>query len=263
MYLVVVYGWQIEEGEAAKAVADTLGILLFEARQKIAGGGPRVLATFADAPPAEALAARLSAAGVPALTIDPVSVRSGTPPFPVRRFVLGREALELESSAGDMCRIDYGTIDLLLVANCSAGQTQTTHTTTERKFSLGKTILSGGLPMTKKVTTEETLTSSERDETLWLYAREWGTVSFNRADLDYSDLGDAMQLTRELNFNRLKTSLRALAPQAGYDDRLLKRAEQVRLIGPSLNPDTDIDLAFEILSRTLLTVEPVAPTSDQ
>jgi hypothetical protein len=252
MYLVVVYGWEIEEVEVAKAVADTLSILLFEARQKIAGGGPRVLATFADALPAETLAARLSEAGVPALSVDPVSVRSGTPPFSVRRFVLGPEALELESNAGDACRIDYGTIDLLLAANCSAGQTQTTHTTTERKFSLGKTLLSGGLPMTKKVTTEETLTSIERDETLWLYARERGAVVFNRGALDYSGLGDAMQLTRDLNFNRFKTSLRGLAPQARYDDRLLKRAEQVRLIGPSLNPDTDIDLAFEILFRTLL-----------
>ena len=144
------------------------------------------------------------------------------------------------------------SIELLLVANCSAGQTQTSYSTTERKFSFGKTLLSGGVPMTKKVTSEEALTSHERDESLCLYSREQGPVLFNRAELDYTGLGDAMQMTRDLNFNRLKTVVRDLAPQAGYDDRLLKRAEQVRLLGPSLNPDTDIDLAFEILSRSLL-----------
>lgn len=252
MHLVIVHGWQKEEAQVAKAVADSLGILVFEARQKIAGGGPRVLTSFAELQPAEDLAARLSQTGVPAFVLDPDSVRSGSQLFTVRRFVLGSQAMELESISGDQCILDYGAIELLLGANCSTGQTQTSYSTTERKFSLGKTLLSGGVPMTQKVTSEEILTSHERDESLCLYSRECGPVLFNRVGLNYTGLGDAMQMTRDLNFNKLKTAVRDLAPQAVYDDRLLKRAEQVRLLGPSLDPDTDIDLAFEILSLSLL-----------
>ncbi|HKJ04546.1 MAG TPA: hypothetical protein VJ974_03030 [Geopsychrobacteraceae bacterium] len=67
MNIVAVYGWQKEEAE----VAETIGILVFEARQKLADGGPVALATFADPTRAETLASRLSGSGVPAITIDP------------------------------------------------------------------------------------------------------------------------------------------------------------------------------------------------
>lgn len=251
MFIVVVYGWQQEEAAVAKIIADTQGILVFEARQKVSGGGPAMLASFADSKKAEALAARLSLGGVPALVVDTLAVRQSYQLFHVRRFVLGLNGLHLESVGGEMCDMDYRTIDLLLVATCSAGQMQTIATVTKRKFSLGKTLLAGGVPMTKKVKSEQIVTSSARDETLWLYARGQRTVIFDRATINYDGLGALMKLTRELNFTYLKNELRRLAPQAVFDDRLLKRAALVRVIGPALSPETDLDLAFEILARSL------------
>ncbi|OHB25139.1 MAG: hypothetical protein A2X84_09050 [Desulfuromonadaceae bacterium GWC2_58_13] len=251
MHLVVAFGWQKEEVAVAQTIADALGTVAFEARQKIAGGGPAVLACFADPRQAEALSGRLTGDGVPALVVDPLAVRKRKPPFLVRRFGLGEQALRVESVTGELGDIDYATIDLLLVAICSAGQIQTTATVTKRKFSLGKTLLAGGMPMTRKVTLEQPQTSEVRDETLWLYARGRTPVIFNRAAMNYDGFGDAMQLTRDLNFAHLKNTLRRLAPQAGYDDRLLKRATLVRVLGPTLSPEGDLDLAFEILARSL------------
>ncbi len=69
--------------------------------------------------------------------------------------------------------------------------------------------------------------------------------------MNFDGLGSAMQLTRDLNFAYLKRELQRLAPQARYDDRLLKRAAMIRLIGPTLSPEADHDLAFEVLSRSL------------
>lgn len=251
MHIVAVHGWQQDEAAVAKTIADSQGILVFEARQKISGGGPAVLASFADSNQAEALASRLCQDGIPALLIDTQAVRNRKQPFHVRRFVLGAQGLRLESSAGEICDIDYGTLELLLVATCSAGQTQTIGTVTERKFSLGKTLLAGGVPMTKKVTSEQILTSEARDETLWLYAGGQTMAIFDRTAMNYDGLGAAMKMTRDLNFAHLKSELRRLAPQAGFDDRLLKRAALVRLLGPALSPETNLDLAFEILARSL------------
>ena len=251
MHLVVVHGWQKEEAVVAKTIADILGTVVFEARQKISGGGPAVLASFADPHQAKALAASLSRDGVPALVIDTASVRNRNPSLHVRRFVLGSQTLQLELFDGETCDIDYGKIDLLLVAICSSGQSQTTDIETKRKFSLGKTLLAGGIPMTRKVKSATAVTVEERDETLWLFGHEQATVIFDRAVMNYDGLDDAMQLSRDLNFTHLKNELRRLAPQASYDDRLLKRAALVRLLGPALNPETDHDLAFEILARSL------------
>ena len=251
MHIVAVHNWQKEEAEVAKTIAETMGIVAFEARQKISGGGPAVLASFADQQRAETLATQLSQAEVPALVIDTVAVRSLSQQLHVGQFVLSPQALQIKLSDGKLCEIDYDTIDLLLIAICSAGQKQTVATETERKFSLGKTLLAGGVPMTKKVKSEKVVNIEERDETLWLYTRGGPTVVFNRGAMSFEGLGDAMQFTRDLNFAHLKNELRRLAPQAGYDDRLLKRAAMIRLLGPALNPETDFDLAFEILSRSL------------
>jgi hypothetical protein len=69
--------------------------------------------------------------------------------------------------------------------------------------------------------------------------------------MSYDGLGDAMQVSRDLNFGYLKNALRRLAPQATYNDRLLKRAALVKVLGPALSPEADLDLAFEILARSL------------
>ena len=251
MQIVVVHGWQKAEAEVAEIIADTLGILTFEARQKIVGGGPTVLASFADRTQADELTVKLARAGVPAFVVGNEVLRSESNPLHVRRFVLKDQALQIESLDGELSDLNYDSIELLLVATGTSGQAQSTTAVTERKFSLGKTLLSGGVPMTKKVTNEQTVTTEERSETLWLYPSGQAAMIFDRAAMNYDGLGKAMQLTRDLNFAYLKNELRRLAPQAIYDDRLLKRAELVRVLGLNLSPETNLDLAFAILSRSL------------
>lgn len=251
MHIVAIHDWPSDEAEVAKIIAKALGCVVFEARQKIAGGGPRLLASFSDPLQAGALAARLSLTGVPALAIDVDAMRRTQQLLHVRRFKLDALALRLESFEGQPLDIDYGAVDLLLTATSSGGRMQTTGTVTERKFSIGKTLLAGGIPMTKKVAREETTTTEERDETLWLYAKGQPAVIFTRGTLNFEGLGSAMQLSRDLNFVFVKKELRRIAPQARYDDRLLQRAGQARLLGPALNPESHLDLACEILARTL------------
>jgi len=60
-----------------------------------------------------------------------------------------------------------------------------------------------------------------------------------------------------LNFAYLASELRRHSPQAVYDDRLLNRVGQVRLLGPVQNPETNLDLAAEILAQSLRSRRPV------
>ncbi len=252
MHIVAAYGWQKNEAETAKAIAEALGILVFEARQKMTGGGPTVLVSFADSEPAKAAVHKLTRSGVPALMIDTQAVRSSArQPIQVGRFELGSQGLQVESVEGQSLVLDYASIALLLVAIGSSGQVTTSSTETKRKFSLGKTLLAGGIPMTKKVKTEVRQSAEERDKILWLYTRDQKKLVLDRAALDYTGLGDAMQLSRDLNFTYLENELRRRAPRAIYDNRLLKRAGLVQVLGQPLDPETDLDLAFEILARAL------------
>ena len=250
MHVVVIHGWQKETAELVQALAAALGITVFEARQRLIGGGPSVVASFADQHLAQALAAKLNQAGIATLVVDATAVRSGAGHFVVRRFELGERSLRIEAVDGQSAEIPYGEIDLLLPGTRIAGQTES-KTVTERKFDLGRTILSGGIPVTTKVARQEEVTAEERTKFLYLYAGNHPQVIFSQSGMTYEGFGAAMKMSQELNFAYLISELRRLSPGAVYDDRLLNRVGQVRLLGPAQNPETNLDLAAEILARSL------------
>jgi len=251
MYLVIVRNWQKEPAEVAQIIADVLGILVFEARQKITGGFPVTVATFSDQQQAQKIATQLSDKKIATLIIDTVTLRNEQQLFQVSQFKLEPHALLVESIEGEQLHIDYSKIDLLLAATCSDGQIETIKTTTQRKFSMKKTLLTGGIPMTKKVKTTEIVKNADREKILWLYSDKSDVVIFNRGNINYVGLGDARQLTRELNFTHMQQEILRLTPHLYYDERLLKRASLVNLLGSSLDPETHLDVAFAILSQSL------------
>jgi hypothetical protein len=250
MHLVVIHNWRADSPAVVEVVAEALGMLVFEARQRMAGGGPVVIAKFADPQPAALLVDRLEREDVPALLIDSEELRSRHQPFPVRQFVLTGTSLQLESAGGERIECPYAGISLLLSATVVLSPTESPTTATVRKFSLGKTVLAGGIPMTKKVKQESTPRREERDEMICLYSSD-RPFFLIRGTLDFAGLGVARQLTRNLNFGYLKEELRRRAPQALFDDRLLNLAGQVRLLGTAFDPKNHLDLAMAILARTL------------
>jgi len=247
MQIVVIHGWPQNDPTVLQTVADILGLLIYEVRQRMVGEGPVVIARFADRQVAEATRDKLELAGVPTFLMDS-DVRPDT--FLVRHFKFNKKTLQVATSAGEQCEIPFARITHLIAATTVVVPAEAGETVTERKFSLGKTVLSGGIPMTRQVKRQTAGTHEERDEALSLLA-DGQMFLFLRSELNYTGLGAAKQLTRELNFNSLKAEMLRCAPQAVFDDRLCQRAGQVRLLGTSFDPDTHLDLSFEILSRSL------------
>jgi hypothetical protein len=182
--------------------------------------------------------------------VDADLVAEGARPFAVRRFELGERSLRLESVDGRHDEIDYAEIDLLVPGTRICGQTEL-KTITERKFSLGKTLLSGGIPLTKTVSRQEEVTSEERTRTLYLFAGSRPQVVFRQSGMSYDGFGAGMKMSQELNFSHLISELRRLTSVAVYDDRLVNRLGQVRLLGPAQGLDAGLDLAAEILRQCL------------
>jgi hypothetical protein len=58
-------------------------------------------------------------------------------------------------------------------------------------------------------------------------------------------------VTCSLNFTYLISELRRRCPDALYDERLLSRAGQVALLGPSLNPEEHLIVATALLRKVL------------
>lgn len=250
MHLVAISNWKEETAELVQAFARTLGVAVYEARQRMIGKGPVVVASFADAEMALALAHKLNEIGFATLIVDARSVRSSADYFIVHRFQLKPLSMLIESSGGQQDEIPYDAIDLLCLGT-SIVATSVTKTITERKLSIGKTLLSGGIPMTSKVEHQEEISQEERGKVLYLYAVRRLPVIFSQNSMNYNGFGADMKLSRELNFAHLISELRRLCPGASYDDRLLNRIGQVRVLGPTVTPETNLDLAAYILAQSL------------
>ncbi|NQT24523.1 hypothetical protein HQ585_04145 [candidate division KSB1 bacterium] len=250
MHVVVINNWKEETAEFAQEISTVLGITAFEVQQRIICGSPTVFASFADSQHALEMVKKLNPIGIETRIIDTAEVRSRTGSIIVRHFELKKSSLHIEIDDGRTAEIPYEKIDVLLPTTSTLTYSETT-TTTERKFSLGKTMLMG-MPMSKKVETQQEVTSEEYKKVLYLYvSKRQQPIIFNQEGLTYEGLGEAMQLSRGLNFAYLINELHRLSPGAAYDDRLLKRIGQVRLLSPTLNPETHIDIAVEILAQSL------------
>jgi hypothetical protein len=250
MQVVVIHGWKQETPELVQVLSHALGITPFEARQRISGGGPAVAAHFADPGHAQALAKRLNQAGLATLIVEAQEHHAKIGHLIVRRFALNQAALHIEQTDQQQQEIPYGEIDLLLMA-ASIVEYAEKKAVTGRKFSLGKTIMTGGIPMSKKVERQQEVTTEERSKVLYLYSGQRPPAIFSLNNMIYDGLGKAMQVSREVNFTYLIKELRRLSPRARYDERLRNRVGLVKLLGPSLDPETNLDLAVEILAQSM------------
>lgn len=249
MHLVAIHGWQEESPELVQALASELGILPFEARQRLLAGNPSIVALYASEAPAQALAQRLLGRGFAVQVIDRDRQRSAER-HQLRYFAFDATALQIETSDGISSTIPYAAIELLVTA---IGPTTSgiIEQIVERKFSLGKSLLAGGVPLTKKVTRQETLVAEVRSRMLYLYAMERPPLLCVQPQLDYAGLGADLQLTQEANFTRFLAELRRRAPAARCDERLLNRATQIRLLGALRETEPDLDLAAAVLAGAL------------
>jgi hypothetical protein len=250
MHIVAIHGWQETTDALAGSLAQVLGLVPFEAKQRLLSGGPAVVASFAEAQDARNLADKLVQVGLQTQVVDAAQTSRPGYRYTTKNFLFGQKTLRIETCEGPTASIPYGKINLLLAATSIVPAL--TETSTERKFSLKKTILAGGVPLHKKVTRHETMQEEQRQEMLYLQAGKRSVFVFRPDKTGFSGLGAAMQLTRERNFALLKQHLRQSCPELTYDDRLLTRSGQARLLGPTLNPEDYLDLALEILLRTLL-----------
>jgi hypothetical protein len=251
MHVVVINSWNKVTDDLAQEIARTLGITVYEVKQRMLCGCPTVFASFADPQQMQVLMSKLNTLGIAAMVIDAMEVRSRTGSIIVRHFRLDPSSLHIETGDNRSAEIPYEKIDVLLPATSTITFSET-KTVTEKKFSLGKTLLTGGIPMFSKVTHQQEMTSQDSRKVLYLYiSKRREPIVFSEDGVTYEGLGEAMKLSRGMNFSYLISELHRLSPCAKYDDRLLKRIGQVRLLGSTLNPDTNMDIATEILVRSL------------
>jgi hypothetical protein len=221
MFLVALLT-QTASGTAGDAAAETrlakaLGTTAYEARLALAGGFPTIVLTTGDEAKAIIVAAGLRAGGDDAVACDGSQITSAEAMIPLDRFTLEAEA----AVAGGQSLPYADVLCLLRAVHRARAKTETK--TSERKFDVGKSLLSGGLANSKVVTKTSTEASESREPVLYVFRRSGATPWILRESrTSYEGLGAARGLTATANFATTVRLLRERAPQATYDERLVQ-----------------------------------------
>ena len=203
------------EAEAAALAAD-LGTTAYEERLNLLTGLPTVVLMTVDRGAATALLAKLRARKHRAMVVDVDTVVAHEAMIPMRGFALEKAAV---IAGGN--ELPYGEITALLRA-MHRSNTETHSETKTRQFSPGKALLTGGLAFTKTVTREAKSAVQESEQVLYVFRGEGETPWLLRErGTSYAGLGPALTVSSAQNFLATIAQLRARAPDAVYDERLL------------------------------------------
>ncbi|HYL04426.1 MAG TPA: hypothetical protein VE075_00195 [Thermoanaerobaculia bacterium] len=251
MLVLAIYNLKGNEALLARELAAILKRTVYEtiSRVRAPGGGPSVIASFADREAAQDAAAMLRSRGFDLLLLDGAEVEADQRRFVVRGFELGADAMTLESR-GARLEVRYQDVDLLLrgikiVTHQPAAPRAT------RQLSLTRAALTGGLLLTKTVQGPRRPATEEREGFLHLYGAGLPPLAWRESEIRYNSLGGALQPSRQANFAQVAAELRRRCPQAAYDDRLASRAGQAQLLGPTLAAADHLDLAISVLAAAL------------
>jgi hypothetical protein len=244
------------EAEAA-ALAKDLDLTPYEARLMLNGGLPAIVYRTPDAQEAAKLVKSIRARGTAALSCDVATIVGADRMIPMRHFAFEPDALVVTDRKE---KLPYADIVALLRATHRT-RTETEAETKNKKFSMGRALLSGGLMLTKTVAKKERSVVSETEHVLYLF-RASGAVPWilRERAANYAALGSELAPSSAQNFLTTIRRLRELAPEAAYDESLMApRAVTGRVARTatgntesiSMSSASGVDLLAHLIARTI------------
>lgn len=221
MFVVALLSLHTSPDEEAVALAKDLGVTAYEAGQRVRGALPSVVFRDGDVEKAKAVARALHGRGHDVVLLDGAQVPASELLPRVKAFKLTDDALVAVGPTGVETTLRFADV-AALVAAVHRGSDSQTEVTRERKFSLGRAVLTQGLSVSKTVEKASTREVEQREPVLYLFHRGGPAWLLSETGCRYEGLGPLVRPTRLENFHTLVKLMRERCPQAPYDERLVR-----------------------------------------
>lgn len=211
------------EEELVNKVAAIVAKSPYETRLGLMGKIPKIIANYTTMQMAESQARSLREIGLVAIVCADSELRKSSPGYKAHTMKFEEKAVLFWNRSGQTRRTESSEVSLIISGRMQT-YTETEVIATTKKLNIAATILTGGIPITKKVK-EKTVGRSYRTESFArLYDRTSSEpiVEILQHDFDYSFLGLEMTTSSITNFNTAVKKIRDAFPQAIFDDRLVK-----------------------------------------
>jgi hypothetical protein len=220
---------------------------VFAAKLLLSSSIPRVAAKCNSAEEAEIMLKSLKDLGLFSLTCSDSWLR--------QPFAAHFKSTSMKINNGSTVFCDHCGVEKFLVADevslilygVLERKTENEKTTKKMKFSIGKTILAGGIPVWQGVEekTKDVNTLKENFIRLFTPISQEPVVEIFQYNFDYSFLGSKMTFSSESNIGLLASELKRLFPCAAFDNKLTKP-------GIAGNPSASFADSFDINCKLLL-----------
>jgi len=218
-HLVAILSLSGSVDAAVPALAEALQTAAYDLRLTLAAGFPAVVLVTPEAERALEVARLLRARGHRVALADRTAITPSARMTELRDFQLEPSALRATANGAD--RLPFSDISALIQAAHKKTRV-TTEEVKERSFRPGMALVTGGIVLSKTTTKEVTSRVEERQQVLYIFRRSSAPPWILRErSARYGGLGADLRPTSLDNFATTTRRLRELAPDAGYDDRLL------------------------------------------
>jgi hypothetical protein len=209
--------------ELVKKVSEIIGKNPYEARLRLMGKIPKIIANYDAMQQAESTAQSLRELGLVVIVFSDSEMRKPRQIFKARNLKFEEQAITFCDRSGQTRRMEAREAFLILSARMQA-YTDTDVIKTTRKINVTATLLTGGIPIMKKVEKKTTARSFQTESFLRLYDRTSPelAVEIPQHDFDYSFLGAEMVSSATANFSIAIRKIREAFPQAIFDDSLIE-----------------------------------------
>ncbi len=213
------------EADLVERVAAIANRDLYGTRLVLTGKIPRLIAHCQTTQEAESIARSLRTLGLVAIVCNDSELRKpSSVRFRAQTLKLGeREVLFWDK--GQQARVIEAKSAFLILKGIWQTRIERETTSTRRQLNLPATLLTGGIPISRRVEEKTKDVSIDTECFVRLYARtSWEpSVEIFQRDFDYASLGTEIAPVSLTNLNIIVTKLRNTFPEAIFDDSLTER----------------------------------------
>jgi hypothetical protein len=204
-------------------IAEIIGKSVYDTRMTISREIPRIIARFDNIQSAETTEGKLRELGLETIIIREPELRQPEAPFPAYTAEFKKNGISFFNNKGDSKNIETDDISLIIKGKLqTAAAVETTQS--KKKINIAGTMLTGGIPVYRKVDEKTTSQIVLEEYFIRLYTRTLleSCIEIRQKNMNYAFLGNRMAASSLANFDNLSRILKELFPKAIFDERLTK-----------------------------------------
>ncbi|MDY6836212.1 MAG: hypothetical protein SVY53_15570 [Chloroflexota bacterium] len=211
------------EGDLVKNVASIVHTDAYGARRYLVGQLPQIIAHYQSIQAARSIAQQLKSLGLMSFACMDSELRESSPGILAYSIQLLQDEIRFYTKAGHQGSMTATDITLV-ISGRARRYVETENIKTRTKINVPATVITGGIPIVRRVKETSTNISNDLERCARLYPMDPSQpmLELQENHMDYSCLGTMMGTSASANFTTVLTMLRDLCTNAAYDDRLSK-----------------------------------------